>query len=107
MNQVHLATGTEVSPNSARRSIPPIGRAKHFANHPNCLRALDYRGQNRAASDKSLERGVKRLVDMFNVMLTGNFWRHLQHIHREEIEALIFEATDYSAHQATLNTVRF
>ena len=42
---------------------------------------------------------------MLGIVLLGQVRRNSQHLHRHDVEALLFEARNHLAHQAALDTI--
>ena len=105
MDEIHLPAAAVIAANRARVGLQSAGCAEHFANHANHVEPLDDQRHDGGCGDESFQPGIKRLADMFRIMLLGQFRRHTQHLHRHDVQALGFESRENLTHQAALDTV--
>jgi hypothetical protein len=107
VDQVHLAAGAEVAADGAGGGFEAASGAEHFADHADGFEAFDYSGNDRSAGDEAFERRVPIFLHVLGVVFFGQVRRHAHHLHRNDVECLVFEAGDDAAHQAALDTVGF
>ena len=107
MDQVHLAAAAEIAADRSGRRLQAVGRAQHVADDFDRVQPLDRHRDDRRRRDEPFERRIKRLVDVFGVMLLGQLRCDLQHPHRDDVQSFAFEPRDDLAHQTALNAIGF
>ena len=69
MNKIHLATATEITSNRSRGCLQSAGSTQHFPNDMDDIQSLQNHRNDGSAGDEGFQARIKRLLNVFMVML--------------------------------------
>ena len=105
VDEVHLAAGAEVAADGAGGRFEAARGAEHLADDADRFEAFDHGRNDWSAGNETFERGIPILLHVLGVVLFGQAGRYAHHLHGDDVETLVLEASDHSAHETALNTV--
>ena len=106
MDQILGHLGAEVTADGSRWGFCRVGCTHHRTNNGvGVLWSFEDHGNNRTTAHEGLEVWVEALFDMFFVVLVEGVAVGDAHVGGDDLEALVFEAADDTANEASFDGV--
>ena len=102
MNDVEAHAYRIITTNRASGRVPRLGRAHQGAGNGNDVGAFQHTHDNWAGRDVLDQAGVERLAFVLGLVARGQFWRDVDELEANNLEALRLEAREHLANQPAL-----